>query len=47
MEYKTGKSNPIDGPSRRLDYKVIKEGIKDNSNLLPTLYNKLRLTAVI
>ena len=37
--YRTGKSNPADGPSRRPDYELPKDAV---SSLLPTLQNKLR-----
>jgi len=37
--YRTGKSNPADGPSRRPDYELPKDA---SSTLLPTLQQKLR-----
>jgi hypothetical protein len=40
IEYRTGKSNPADAPSRRPDYK--QEGNPGIEDILPTLQNKLK-----
>jgi transposase InsO family protein len=43
LEYRTGKTNPADGPSRRPDYRSAKDERDADQSLLPTLLNKLKL----
>lgn len=42
IEYRPGKTNPADGPSRRPDYREL-EASRNEESCLPTLYNKLRI----
>ncbi len=48
IEYRTGRTNPADGPSRRPDL-ADSEGERgnDEEEILPTLYRKLKLTAIL
>jgi transposase InsO family protein len=41
IEYRTGKTNPADGPSRRPDYKPV--DCRSEDVLLPTLHQKLKM----
>ena len=41
IEYRAGKKNPADMPSRRPDY-VLKEGETADNSMLPTLQEKIR-----
>ena len=44
IEYRTGRTNPADGPSRRPDYQHSDE--TEDVGMLPTLQNKLRIAAL-
>jgi hypothetical protein len=48
IEYRSGKTNPADGPSRRPDYNVSEpnRSEEDAESCLPTLHNKLRLASM-
>lgn len=47
IEYRTGKTNPADGPSRRPDYRESKGSRdEDDESVLPSLHNKLRVASL-